>query len=139
MGVINRCTAPNSTGYPDYGGRGITVSKDWQGTQGFLQFLGDMGHCPQGYTIERVDVNGDYCKENCIWDTLSEQNFNRRQLGNNTTGRTGVHFNKRAGKYHVSIMHQGVKTNAGYFVLFDEAVSAREQLELKLFGFIKED
>lgn len=139
MGVVGRCTRPTDNDYPNYGGRGILLDDSWKGPDGFIKFLEDMGPCPDGLTIEREDVNGNYCKENCIWDTMSEQNFNRRILCSNTSGRTGVHFNKRAGKFHVSIRHQGKTHNVGYFVEFDDAVKAREDIELELFGFIKEN
>lgn len=138
MGMVGRCYRLTDNDYPNYGARGITIDDSWKGPEGFVQFLEDMGPCPEGLTIERGDVNGNYCKDNCIWDTMSEQNFNRRILGSNTSGRTGVHFNKQAGKYHVSIRHQGKTHNVGYFVNFDDAVKAREDIELKLFGFIKE-
>lgn len=71
-----RCDNPKNNGYKDYGGRGITYDKKWIK---FVDFWEDMN---QGYndtlTIERVDVNGNYCKENCKWIPRSEQNKNQR-------------------------------------------------------------
>ncbi len=58
-----------------YGGRGIGVDPDWQV---FENFLADMGEPPEGYSIERKDVNLGYCKSNCEWIHRSHQNYNKR-------------------------------------------------------------
>lgn len=63
------------SGHPDYGGRGISVDPEWQK---FELFFRDMGECPSGYSIEREDVNGNYCKANCKWIPLKDQNKNKR-------------------------------------------------------------
>ena len=74
--MIQRCTNPNCHAYENYGGRGITVCESWMS---FTNFYNDM---KDGYedhlTIERKDVNGNYCKENCTWITLAEQQKNKR-------------------------------------------------------------
>lgn len=74
-----RCYNPKSHKYKNYGGRGIKVCDRWMDpTNGFQNFLADMGPRPgKGYSIERVDVNGDYCPENCKWITIQEQKFNK--------------------------------------------------------------
>jgi hypothetical protein len=67
-----RCTNPNFHKYPRYGGRGIRI--EWSC---FEDFYRDMGDRPEGLTIERKDVNGNYSKENCKWGTDLEQGRNK--------------------------------------------------------------
>lgn len=70
-----RCYNPNNVKYPRYGGRGIKVCEQWQSFRGFAA---DMGPHPGGnLTLERLDVNGDYTPENCVWATPVSQAVNR--------------------------------------------------------------
>ncbi len=82
-GMRNRCHNPNQENYRFYGARGISVCEEWM--SGITAFLHDMesswpGH---GYEIDRIDVNGDYCKKNCRWIKKSENiaRSNRSRIG----------------------------------------------------------
>ena len=73
----NRCENKNSKDYKDYGGRGITICDEWKND--FVEFLyWSLKHgWENGLSIERKDVNGNYCPENCCYIPLSEQPKNR--------------------------------------------------------------
>lgn len=76
IGMIGRCCNPKNSRYKDYGGRGIDISSDWK--HDFRKFTEDMGPRPNGFTIERLNNNKGYSKNNCIWATRSTQAINKR-------------------------------------------------------------
>jgi hypothetical protein len=72
--MLTRCNNPANEAYQYYGARGITVCPDWHK---FENFLADMGEPPKGLTLERIDNDKGYYKENCKWATITEQRNNR--------------------------------------------------------------
>jgi hypothetical protein len=68
-----RCYAPSTRS--SYKEKNITVCDEWNNS--FEKFLKDMGECPENYSLDRIDNNGNYCKENCRWTTSKEQSSNR--------------------------------------------------------------
>lgn len=73
--IIRRCDPVS--GHENYGLRGIKVTADWMEFKEFEEWAKTSGYIV-GLTIERLDVNGDYCKENCTWIPMSEQSKKRR-------------------------------------------------------------
>lgn len=86
-----RCNNPKVERWPGYGGRGIKIAERWDDYENFLL---DMGRAPSPkHSIERKDVDGDYCPENCVWATPNEQAVNTQKRKDNTSGYTGVFKN----------------------------------------------
>lgn len=77
--MIARCYRESSISYKNYGARGVVVCDAWQGAGGFAQFLSDMGVRPEGKTLDRIDVDGNYEPRNCKWSTRTEQERNKRK------------------------------------------------------------
>lgn len=131
--MLARCYNTRNEKYPIYGARGITVCDSWRAS--FSNFYMDMSNRPDGLTLERLDVNGNYCKENCIWDTPTEQAFNQRESKANTSGCTGVSFHQ--GYWWSRIWKNNITHNLGKFLDFEDAVFARKQAEVDLYGYLK--
>ena len=77
--MLQRCYNPKVKSYPNYGGRGIAVVDEWRS---FDSFLADMGECPDGRTLDRLDPNLGYSPSNCHWGSWADQALNKRS--NNT-------------------------------------------------------
>ena len=78
VGMKRRCYNSHDERYADYGGRGIIICDEWkEDFQAFYDWAMTHGYA-DNLTIERKDVNGNYCPENCCWITKSKQSRNRR-------------------------------------------------------------
>lgn len=73
-GMIARCTDPGHASYARYGGAGISVDPQWTD---FSKFLADMGEKPSGQTLDRINGERGYSKENCRWSTPTQQARNK--------------------------------------------------------------
>lgn len=73
--MIQRCSNPAHISYKWYGAKGIEVCVRWRQ---FTAFLEDMGNPDESQSIDRIDSTGEYCKANCRWATMTQQQRNRR-------------------------------------------------------------
>lgn len=105
-GMLKRCLNPRYRDWANYGGRGITVCDQWRS---FEAFLADMGERPPSHSIDRKDVNGPYCKENCTWATRQEQNRNTRRnhlITHDRKTQTLAAWAAELGLHHVTILRR---------------------------------
>lgn len=116
-----RCFNPRDASYHRYGGRGITMCDRWSD---FTLFLADMGKCPSGYEIDRIDVNGDYMPENCRWVDSKTQANNRsvcKYYTHNGITLTATEWSEKWGK---SCGYLATALKSGYS--FDEVANRIE-------------
>lgn len=75
--MIERCECKNNINYKFYGGKGVSVCKDWrENPLSFYDWSLENGY-EENLTLDRKDVNGNYCPENCRWVTMKTQNRNK--------------------------------------------------------------
>ena len=85
-GMIRRCYDPNHPSFERYNARGVEVCDKWR--ESFAAFYADMGNAPKGTTLDRIDNDLGYSKENCRWADMAVQ-------GNNRSNNLHVTFNGR--------------------------------------------
>jgi hypothetical protein len=120
--MISRCTNPNSKDFKYYGGRGIAVCERWLK---YENFLADMGRRPtKDHSIDRINNELGYEKDNCRWATREEQQANTCTRITNTSGRRGV--SPYGAKWRAQIYTNGTKYNLGVFDTVEEASVAYE-------------
>lgn len=101
-GIKTRCENRRARSWKYYGGRGITRCDRWKS---YEMFLADMGYCPDGLSIDRIDNKGNYEPGNCRWATAKEQRANQgpRKLVN-------LGWTQRPGWKHSEIPFKRKKT-----------------------------
>lgn len=108
-----RCFRKNATNYNIYGGRGIKVCDTWK--KDFMSFYNwaiNNGY-KEGLTLDRIDVNGNYCPENCRWVTMKEQSRNKRDNRLITYRGDTMCVSAMAEKYKVPVGSTFKKLNKG--------------------------
>lgn len=107
-----RCYDENEPAYKNYGGRGISVCDRWKNS--FEMFLQDMGIPERGLTLDRLNPNGNYEPDNCVWADVAQQALNKRVREGSSCEYKGVSYSQLEGKYKGSYRrkHLGYSENA---------------------------
>lgn len=131
-----RCYLSSYVEQEYYQDKGVTVCDRWLNS--FENFLEDMGERPEGTSLDRVNVNGNYEPSNCRWADNTIQSYNREDINRkNASGRTGVILNKN-GSYKAQIGYYKTNIVLSYGTDFNTACALRREAELKYYGVTKD-
>lgn len=131
-GIKTRVTNPNIDDADRYINRGITCCEEWLNS--FEQFYKDMGPCPDGYSIDRIDPNGNYCPENCRWANQTTQYQNRGEFNKVYTYNGETHVLKewaRILNIKYTTLYQRINRSG---MSFEEAINRTEKDNLTEFN-----
>lgn len=129
--MVKRCECPTSSNFKYYGGRGIAVCESWRNNpKAFFDWALGNGYSDE-LCIDRKDVNGNYCPENCQWITHRENCLSgkRRIRHDNKTGVSGVCPTKH-GTFELYITILGKQKYIGAFKTIEEAVNKKQEIEV---------
>lgn len=121
VAMLHRCYDNKRFGWERYGGRGIIVDEEsWllPSPDGYLNFLKEMGVRPENTSLDRIDSDGNYCRDNCRWSNRRTQGYNKSfaKKKNSTSKYRGVSLRKKEGTWMARI---GSGVNGGYEYLGD--------------------
>lgn len=112
--MVERCTKKESCNYKYYGARGITVCDEWLDLNNFINDM--FPTFQEGLTLDRIDNNKGYCKDNCRWATKIVQSRNTKLIhAHNRSGYRGVGWSKRDKKWRARIKVNSKEKSLGYF------------------------
>ncbi len=132
-----RCLKPRCDKFAHYGGRGITMPQAWIDDFWALvaDIEGEIGpHPGKGWSLDRIDNDMPYMKENLRWATQSLQTINVRGRKDNATGRKGLHFCNLKHRWVVQLSINGIrrcrssKHKAKAEAILDQWLAERDQL-----------
>jgi hypothetical protein len=119
--MIARVQNPNRWNYKYYGGRGVTVCERWLSPDGFQNFIEDMGDRPNGYQLDRINVDGNYEPSNCRWVSKYQQMANTSKSNQDA----GVSWHKQRNKWRARIKINRKDISLGLYNDYKDAVKAR--------------
>lgn len=125
LGIKNRCNNIEYKEYYHYGGRGITICDEWNTNDPtkFIEWSVSNGW-KKGLEIDRINNDGNYEPSNCRFTTSSENSINTRKRRTNTSGYTGISWNKQINKYRGEVTKDGISIRK-YFNTKKEALEFR--------------
>ena len=138
-GMKARCYVESHNHYEQYGARGIVVCDEWKNDfQAFYNWAMQNGYDENALRnecmLERNDVNGNYCPENCCWTNATKQCINQNLRKDNKTGIKGVNWDESRNMWQAQLQINKKKVLNEHFNNFDDAVKARKDAELKYFS-----
>lgn len=120
-----RCNNKNNKDYVYYGNRGIKVCDRWMDV---TNFINDMSPTfKDGLTLDRINVNGNYQRENCRWVSMIIQTRNTNLRNTNTSSYRGVTWHKAKKKWNAKITVNYKRIHLGYFAEKIEAAKAYDK------------
>ena len=126
--IKSRCYNEKDKAYKNYGGRGIKMSEEFLGHQGFNNFCDCLGGKPsENYSVDRINNNGDYAPGNIKWSNRHQQSKNRRS--NNEF--VGVSWDKSKNRWLAQICINRKHIYLGLYVNYLDACAARRAAEIK--------
>lgn len=128
--MVHRCTNENSKKYKHYGFRGIVVCDLWLNDGGEFVRWGLENGWVKGLTIERKDVNGNYCPENCTFTTRELQNKNTTKSNRITID--GITDTMRGWALRKNINHRTVWFRVQKGMSVKDALTTQLQQGIKL-------
>lgn len=127
-GMINRCHNHAAPAYEYYGALGISVCDRWHS---FENFLSDMGECPPGMSIDRVNNSEGYSPQNCRWATMTVQAANRSDVARKSKASRGV--THTGSRYIARIKRDGQEHYLGSYGSDEEASQAYKAARRRLY------
>jgi len=130
-----RCLNPKAKDYKYYGGRGIKVCEEWLEFIPFMEWAYKNGYNDE-LEIDRINNDGNYEPSNCQLVTRLEnmEVGKRGKYSNNTSGYIGVSYFKNSNKWASRLQFKGKQLSLGHYNTVEEALKARINKEIELFG-----
>lgn len=132
QGLKVRCTNPNNSRWNRYGERGISYPTDWETFEGFWLDMSEGWF--EGADIDRIDFDGNYCKDNCRWVNRDIGNHNKSKPRDCTSIYKGVYYDKERDKWMARINRNGIVYLQKRFETELEAALAYDNVSEEIYG-----